>query len=148
MSFKECCGLMCLFNNWCSILLLVRLGGGAVSIAVNARSSTPEHGLQLHGDAAEQRSCLPHLLTGVLRGLQQLTYLELLGNHLQDPEDAEDPDVPPGGMDGQLDVQGPTKVQDLRLHRLCRYTIPASIFTGLLQLTRLKVEGHNGKNLF
>jgi hypothetical protein len=72
--------------------------------------------------------------SNILQTLQHLTYLETASGWLQDA----------GGM---WPLQGLTRLQDLRLNCLGRYTIEASMLSGMAHLTRLSVGGGCGRGV-
>jgi hypothetical protein len=91
-----------------------------------------QHLSLVHND--QQGGCMP-LPSAALQALQQLTYLELAGDKLQDS--------------GRLQqLQELTRLQDLRLQNLRPCAFKASTFTGLQQLSQLVVQGFLGGSLF
>ena len=96
-----------------------------LSIDFPRGTSVPEGQLRLI-DAVNSRRCY-HFPSDGLQGLQQLTYLELVGFGLR-------------AKDSMQQLQALTCLQDLRLDCCCTFTIDSSMLSGSQQLTRLELR--------
>ena len=76
--------------------------------------------------ALARDGCLYHFPSDALQGLQQLTYLELVNFGLQD-------------KDGMQQLQGLTRLEDLRLHCCSAFTLDSSMLSASQQLTCLEL---------